>query len=285
MNIHQALNLDRELLKHSAESKLSIEVILAFVLRKNREYLFAHPEEKIGRKEREVFAGFLQRLRNREPVAYITNQKEFFGLSFYVDERVLIPRPESEFLVEKILELIDSDERLSHKTVKICDVGTGSGNIAISLAVNRKNVDVTALDIDDGAVEVARINLEKNKIKGGVEILKSDLLEACKDERFDIVVANLPYIGTKKNNYISSETDLYEPHVALYGGDDGLELYRSLFEQICNLKDYPYYIMGEIGFSHSERIKNIAKKYFSEGEILVCKDAAGLDRYFIVKVC
>lgn len=284
MNISNALRINNKCFADSKEFKLAVEILLAYVLKKNREYIFAHKEEKISDKDYKLFGDLIKRLKEGEPVAYITGQKEFYGIPLYVDKRVLIPRPETEFLVDKTIQLINSDKRLIKKTVNICDVGTGSGNIAIALACACKNIKITAVDIDKGALEVARFNVKNHNLQKRIQIKKSDMLLNVKEEKFDLIIANLPYIGTETNNFISRETKKYEPKQALYGGDDGLSLYRRIFTQICNLGEYPYYVMGEIGFSHRDKIRDIVKKYLPEAEIEIFKDLAGLDRHFVVKI-
>lgn len=253
-------------------SSLEKEILLSHILSKSREFLFANPDYDVSN---ESCVRFYENIRGHErgvPIAYLIKHKEFFGLPFYVDERVLIPRPETEFLVEKIIQLVGSDSSLK----KIVDVGTGSGNIAVSLAKNLKDVEIFATDISDKALEVAKINADKFRVV--ISFIKSDLLEELKEMKFDIIVANLPYIGTETNSFLSRETEKHEPHLALFGGADGLELYEKLFQQVKDFK----FLMGEIGFMHREALEILFKKYFPGAECEILKDLAGLDRYFII---
>lgn len=262
----------KDLLQTGGNS-LEKEVLLSHILNKSREFLLTNPDYDVSN---ESCTRFYEDIRGHErgvPVAYLIKHKEFYGLPFYVDERVLIPRPETEFLVETIIDLVSSDKSLK----KIVDIGTGSGNIAISLAKNLKNIEIYATDISDKALEVAKLNAER--LGAVVSFIRSDLLEELKDMEFDIIVANLPYIGTETNSFVSKETEEHEPHLALFGGSDGLELYKKLFKQVKGFK----YLMGEIGFMHREALEILFKKYFPEAECEVLKDLAGLDRYFIIK--
>lgn len=254
-------------------TSLEKEVLLANLLGKNREFLLTNPEYEVSNEQSERFYGLIRSHERGVPIAYLIKHKEFFGLSFIVDERVLIPRPETEFLVEKVIEFAGKDPSIK----KIVDIGTGSGNIACSLAKNLENVQIFATDVSDKALEVAKINAQKLNVV--ISFIKSDLLDELKDMEFDIIVANLPYIGTETNSFVSKETEEHEPHVALYGGSDGLELYEKLFNQVKNFK----YLMGEVGFNHREALEKLFEKYFPNSNCEVLKDLAGLDRYFIIK--
>ena len=254
-------------------TSLEKEVLLANLLGKSREFLISNSDYEVSNEQCERFYGLIRSHDRGVPVAYLIKHKEFYGLPFFVDSRVLIPRPETEFLVDKVLELVKEDPTLK----KIVDIGTGSGNIACSVAKHTKDVEIFATDVSDKALEVAKMNADKIGVT--VSFIKSDLLDELKSMNFDIIVANLPYIGKSSNNYVSKETQAHEPHVALFGGEDGLELYEKLFEQIEDFK----YLMGEVGFMHREALEKLFKKYFADYKCEILKDLAGLDRYFIIK--
>jgi release factor glutamine methyltransferase len=262
----------KDLLQTGGNS-LEKEILLSHILKKTREFLLANPDYDVSN---ENCTRFYEKIRGHDrgvPIAYLIKYKEFFGLPFFVDERVLIPRPETEFLVEKIIDLMSIDPELK----RIVDIGTGSGNIAVSLAKHLKNAEIFATDISDKALEVAKINAQKNAVQ--LSFIKSNLLEELKNMEFDIIVANLPYIGTDTNSFVSEETKAHEPHVALYGGSDGLEIYEKLFRQVKAFK----YLMGEIGFRQRDALEILFKKYFPESECEILQDLTGLDRYFIIK--
>jgi release factor glutamine methyltransferase len=275
MNIENAVLEGKNLLNDS----LSANILLAHVLQKNKEYLIAHSDEDIDDEIYKKYISLLQRNRSGDPVSYITGVKEFFGLEFFVNKNVLIPRPETEHIVEKIIEL--ANQVYKNKTIRILDIGTGSGNIAVSLGVCIKNSHISALDISSESLEVARINIKKHGLEDKIKLYRSDLLSGIEGE-FDIIVANLPYIGTKENNFIAYEVENFEPHIALFGGSNGLELYEKLFIQINEKDCLNGYLLGEIGFSQKGNLEELIEKYFPQKKYKVFQDLAGFDRYFVV---
>lgn len=274
--------LDRD---HSLEA----ELILAHVLGVDKEYLITHNEEQLPENLLKLFEHYLARVKQGEPLAYITNEKEFFGLNFYVDDRVLIPRPETEHLVEKIIDFIEENDD-GHRRFKILDVGTGSGNIAIALAKYFKDQEndlieeIVALDISEGAVDVANINAEQHGVEDVVRVYQSDLLGGVENgERFDVIVANLPYIGTEKHRYVSENAEKFEPSEALFGGEDGLQLYKKMFQEMFDKAVNASFIAGEFGFSQGEPMAELLDNYF-EQQWEIEKDLAGIERIFTVKL-
>ncbi len=279
MTIQEALQKGLQVL--GKDQILEIEVLLSYVLEKDREYLFGHKEQEVNDNEFNKFKTLIKRHHNGEPIAYLTYEKEFFGMKLYVDKRVLIPRPETEMLVEKIIEFVKNSKKYK-KELSIIDVGTGSGNIAVALAKQFSHADITATDISLKALEVARKNIKKYGFEKKIRLIKSNLLEKVKDKKFDMIVANLPYIGIEKNNFVSRETLEFEPHKALFGGNDGLFLYEKLFEFIKKYENCNVYLLGEIGFMHREKMEELIKEYFFGLKFEIIQDLAGLDRYFIV---
>jgi len=275
MNIKEAQKEGRNFLG----DLLAADVLLAYVLNKNKEYLLTHSEDDIDAEKYEKYVSMVRRHHQGMPISYLTGVKEFFGLEFFVNNNVLIPRPETELIVEKIIELANRD--YLNKEIKILDVGTGSGNIAVSLGLNIKNSTITAVDISKEALDVAVINIKKHGLINKIKILKSDLLSEV-NEKYDIIVANLPYIGRKENNFIAYEVENFEPHVALFGGNDGLELYEKLFAQIKLKNCLNDCFLGEIGFSQKQDLETLIKKYFPISKYEVFQDLAGFDRYFVV---
>ncbi|MBI2463881.1 peptide chain release factor N(5)-glutamine methyltransferase [Candidatus Peregrinibacteria bacterium] len=299
---------------------LECELLLAHVLELRREDIFMAQEKILDSEQLERFFYFFQRLKEGEPLAYIINTKEFYGLSFYVDDRVMIPRPETEMLVETLKELhenrnehlnsdiyLESECRLKNydclkssnylkddvclkndvrlkRDIKFVDIGTGSGNLAIALAHIFKNAHVLALDVSKDALDVASMNVRRFGLENRVLLRQNDLLSGFADENFDAVVANLPYIGTEKYHFVSDQTKRFEPHLALFGGSDGLECYRRLFLQITQMKIRPRYVLGEIGFLQGEGLRTEAARFFPEIFCEIRQDLAGLDRMFVLKM-
>ncbi len=254
---------------------------MAFLLKKSRLDLVRDGDHEVTTgKMAEIQAAWLKILDGCPP-AYLTHEREFYGISFYVDENVLLPRPETELLVDHTLNAINSLYLAGIKPVNILEIGTGCGAISLALEKKDTGLAITATDVSEGALEVAAKNVKKNSSK--VKLIKSDLLENVQDGHFDILVANLPYIGKLKNNFISRNVEKYEPSVALFGGDDGLNLYEKMFRQAVKHKRKFFYILGEIGFSQGEGIIALAKEVFPEADIHVMQDYSGLDRHFILK--
>ena len=267
-------------------ARLDVEVLLSALLGVDREYLFSHGDEVLDVQTCELLFNDLTRVKEGVPVAYIIGKKEFYGLDFFVDERVLIPRPETEQIVDRVLSYV-KEHRGGDRRFKLLDVGTGSGNIAVSLA---KSIDpedlevVEAVDLSEEALEVARINAEANGVESMMHLFQSDLLEFVEEgERYDVIAANLPYIGEKKHHYVSSETEKYEPNMALFGGDDGLDLYRKMFEQLKEKRVGFELMIGEFGFAQTEDMEKILNRFFPEKFVIV-KDLAGIDRIFLVSM-
>ncbi len=285
MKIVEILKKSKELLGAQGDL-LGAEVLLAFVLDRGREFLLAHPDNVLTEVEEKQFWFLLRRFFAGEPVAYLTHRKEFFGLDFYVDERVLIPRPETEFLVQQVIDFLRDFSDLKSEPLRILDIGTGSGCIAVALAKHLSFAQITATDISTLALEVAHQNAEKHEVTSRINFLQSDLLDGVENDRdhyHDIIVANLPYIGRKRNNFISREAYDHEPHIALFGGDDGLLFYRKLFEQIGVLKRKPRLFLGEFGFLQHEEISRLLKTSLRPKRLEILPDYAKIERIFIAE--
>lgn len=267
----------------AAGDVLGAELLLAFVLDKGREYLPAHPDETLGDEKVRRFWEFFNRMTAGEPVAYLLGKKEFYGLEFYVDRRVLIPRPETEHLVEQVLKFFRDDSsgrRMENR--KILDMGTGSGCIAVALAKHLPCAIVTGSDISSEALDVARKNAEKQGVSGRMNFVGSDLLGGIEGP-FDVIVANLPYIGEKRFSFVSKSAFDYEPHVALFGGEDGLSLYRKFFGQLSKMNWRPSLLVGEFGFLQREELERCLKETLPEAAIRFEQDYAHIDRMFVVE--
>lgn len=260
------------------------EILLAFVIGKPREFLIAHSEAKVAAGLCRKFDDLCKKRASGVPLNYLTHRRAFYGLDFYVDSRVLIPRPETELLVEEVLDFCKSDEGGNEKA-KICDIGTGSGCIAISLAVNLPQAKITAVDISKDALCVARRNAKKHGVSRKIKFLKSNLIEKVSGEKFDCIVANLPYISQKERASLAREVVDHEPKLALFGGKKGTELFAKLFGQIRKMKFKPKILIGEIGFSQKKEISNLIKANFGEfsHEVDWKKDLAGLNRMFTIR--
>lgn len=284
MIVKEALSYGKGVLGNAADN----EILLAFVLRAKREKLISHPKRNVSSRAFEKFKDFCNRKKRGEPIAYLIGHKEFFSLDFYVDPRVLIPRPETELLVEETIRETAVSKRgarnKKNSSIKICDVGTGSGCIAIALAKHIPQARIIALDISEKALEVARKNCEMHGVLGRIELIKSNLLERVMSEEFDVIVANLPYIAEDGRNFLQPEVEKYEPAVALFGGKDGLKFFKKLFVQIKNMRKKPRFLIAEIGFDQKAEIEQLIKKHFGKATVSWKNDLAGITRCFTVYV-
>lgn len=213
------------------------------------------------------------------PSQYIKGWVEFYKLKFKVNENVLIPRPETELLVDEVLKFI-----IHNSPCTILDLGTGSGNIAISLACNLKgcNVKIIATDISPKALKVAKQNAKLHGVGKQITFVESNLLEKITLQP-DIIVANLPYIPNYRIPYLDSSVKNFEPHIAFDGGSDGFELYRKLFSQIKKKGWKPKLIIGEIDYTHRELAYHESYKYFPATQIEVKTDLAHKQRILLIR--
>jgi release factor glutamine methyltransferase len=249
--------------------RLDAEVLLAHILRKDREWLFTHPDSDISEEELGEFEKLVEQIESGKPVAYLTGSKEFFGLDFFVDENVLVPRPETELLIEEILKI---------QPKSILDVGTGSGCIAITMKKNLPHCEVLACDISPAAIEIAKRNARRHE--AGVKFFESDLLGDF-DNNVDLIVANLPYVPENAEN-IQKSVKEYEPHLALFAGEDGLDLIRKLLQQIADLSEKPKYVLLEIGIGQADILSEYIESVLPGSQIDLIKDLAGIER--VVKI-
>jgi|SRR3989344_2991914 len=230
-----------------------------------------------------------------KPEQYIKGWVEFFKLKFKVTPDVLIPRPETELLVDEVLNFVNrksliinrKTESIHDNRYTIIDIGTGSGCIAISIAKNIPHPKITAIDISSKALKVAKQNAKLNRVIDQIKFVKSDLLsnsELTTHNSELIIVANLPYIPTQRITILDSSVKDFEPHLALDGGKDGFDLYRQLFAQIREKKWKPTLIVGEIDHTHAKIAIKEAKKYFPGAEIEIKKDLAKKPRILKITI-
>jgi release factor glutamine methyltransferase len=277
MNIQQALKFGIK-----KTDALDAEVLLFNVINKDKTYIHTYPEYILNKNQEKKFKEYIKRRSKHEPVAYILNTKEFYNLSFYVNKNVLVPRPETEQLVEESLKLIQKDKKIQN----IIEIGTGSGCISMSIAKNikRKNINFYATDICKRALSVAQKNIKTHKVK--IKFIQSDLLNNIPNLKKEyILIANLPYLDINHKNLLKSSNTKglkFEPSKALYSGKDGLNLYRKLFSQIKEQKNKPKYLLCEFGHKQVKELKNIIKNTLPEYTVIIKKDLAGLNRIVIL---
>ena len=261
--------------------QLDSAVLLAHVLNVSKAWLYAHPHRQLTPDEIRRYEGLVRRRMCHEPTAYLIGYKSFYGLDITVDRRVLIPRPETEMLVESVLAHLKEMIR-EGQTPRVADVGTGSGAIATALAVNAPQVVVYAIDLSDDALQVAAQNMWRYGLGEQVQLIPGDLLDAL-PEPVDVVVANLPYVATPALQGLARQVRDYEPILALDGGADGLQViaqfFRSLQMPAGQGKLRPAArIYLEIGMDQGAAVRSMAENAFPGGRVEVHVDYAGLDR-------
>ncbi len=231
-----------------ATARLDALVLLEHVTAQDRSLLLAHPEDVLPAKQAKLYKKCIQERSTHTPVSYLTGKSEFYGKTFAITEHTLVPRPESEALIELLLGLHSPADAV------IVDVGTGSGALAITAAGLYPGSTVVGIDIDTKALAVAQKNAQAHGVR--VLLAESDLLQQLAAPRIDIVLANLPYVPT---NYPINQAAAHEPALALYGGEDGLDLYRRLFAELTRWK--PRYVLCESLTSQHKDLAAIAHRH------------------------
>jgi len=261
--------------KGISESRLEAEILLAHVLKKDRVYLYANYEAPVNMDERAIYKEYIKRRTKSEPIAYITGRKEFMSLDFEVSPQVLIPRPDTELLVETAIKATRD-----LNSVRIVDVGTGSGAIAVSLAYYIDQAEIYATDISLSALEIAHRNAGCHNVD--IDFRESDLLETFLVSQaegipcsFDMIIANLPYVAETERETLDPQVLDFEPHLALFAGEDGLDLYRQLIPQARMLLQEGGALLFEIDPRQANLIPSIMEGF---SDVRILKDAAGRER-------
>jgi len=245
--------------------RLTAEVLLAHAMKRERIYFFAHPEQALREVEWIHYGRYLNERIKGKPTQYITRKQEFFGREFRVTPHVLIPRPETELVIETVL-------RLAPKSGRVLDVGTGSGCIAVTLAIE-SDLSITAVDLSRAAITVARGNAEKHGAK--VRFIESDLLSAFGDSSLEAVVSNPPYVPLAEMHSLQREVRDFEPHLALFGGSAGLSVYERLIPESRRVLKPGGLLVLELGFRLADAVASIAADW---SEVQVLNDLAGIPR-------
>lgn len=229
------------------DSYFKASILLQYVLNQTKQQLIVNSEEYVNDQKIIEYKKYINKIVNGIPVQYITHKQQFMGLEFYVDENVLIPQPDTEILVEETINIINN------KKIKVLDLCTGSGAIAVSIAHYCPNVQVTATDISTKALEIAKINCRQ--LHNDIVFIQSDLFDKIK-EKFNVIVSNPPYIETHTINSLSKEVQA-EPYIALNGGKDGLEFYKKILNCAHTYLEPGGYLLLEIGYNQAKQIMNL----------------------------
>ena len=281
MNVKETLNVaSEELMKiGSLDARLEAEVLLRHVLKIDRATMFRDLDEDVSIEDSGNIASLVKRRTQREPLAYITGAKEFYGLPFVVSEEVLIPRQETELLVDTAIVQAKS---LDKSEISIVDVGTGSGAIAVSLALNIPTSSVIAVDISESALTIADDNRRAHGLYSRVKLRRGSLLEPIV-EKIDILVSNPPYIRSDKLTSLQEEV-LQEPMVALDGGYDGLEVIKKLLFQAVDKMSNPSVILFEIDSDQAAEAVKLSQQFFPSAITTVLKDLSNNERAVLLEI-
>ena len=275
-NIQEELKRGSKFLKENFINtyKIDSELLLGKVLNKGREYLFLNFKENLSKELIYNFESLLKRRKKKEPVAYILNYKEFWKNNFYVDQNVLIPRPDTEILVEEIMKLYSKQKKLS-----ILDIGTGSGCIIISILKERQKFTGTAIDISKKALNIAKYNAKIHHLNNRIKFYKSSVDNFFK-HKYDLIVSNPPYISRLKLKYLDKDILGFEPIQALEGGINGFNVFSKIVKKSSMLLKIGGKLVLEIGFDQKfEMLKLLNKSNFFVNKIV--KDYGGRDRSII----
>lgn len=279
MKIKEILRKQIEILKENdiEDASLKARILLAFTIGKQKEYLITHDDE-LTEEVCIKYRNYIKRILDHEPIQYITGRQEFMKLEFFVNENVLVPRADTEILVEEAMQIIKEN-----KLKTVLDLCTGSGAIAVSIAKYLPNAKVYASDISKKALEVAKINAENNDVADRIKFIKSDLFEKLEGMKFDIIVSNPPYIKTSVIKTLDEEVQ-NEPIIALDGGKDGLKFYRQIVEEAYSHLKYESYLCFEIGYDQKEEVMQIIEQAKVYSGTYCKKDLYGNDRVIVTKV-
>ena len=259
--------------------RLDVEMLLKKALGDvDSMYIRMYLDKELTDEQEKYFLEMIKERLNERPIAYIIGNREFMGLDFFVKEGVLIPRPDTETLVEEIIELCKNKS----EEINILDIGTGSGAITVSLAKYIENSKVMSFDISDIPLEVGKINAINNEVDNKIEFVKSDVFSAIKDteKQFDVIVSNPPYIPKKDIETLHTQVKDYEPYNALEGGEDGLDFYRQITKESIDYLKQGGILAYEVGHDQAEDVSEIMKSY-GYTKIYKKKDIQGIDRVVI----
>lgn len=257
---------------------LKARLLMQYILNKPRQYLLTHDDEELSKVQQQEYLKNIKKITKGTPLQHITHSQEFMKMNFYVNQEVLIPRPDTEILVEETIKIAKQ-----MKARKILDLCTGSGAIAVSIAKYVENAEIIAIDISEKALRVAKLNAKNNEVENKVTFIKSDLFENVKKEKYDIIVSNPPYIKRDIIKKLDKEVQ-NEPNIALDGGYDGLDFYRKIVSEGFDYLKYEGYLCLEIGYDQNEDVTSIIKEEEKYGNTYSKKDLNGNNRIIITQI-
>lgn len=282
MNIREALRKGTAVLKSADIRTPTLEagVILCHVIQCDRTYIYTHDDIELKPSQREVYLSLLAKRIKGLPLQHITGYQEFMSLPFKVNKDVLIPRQDTETLVETVIERVKNLKNQNRNNIRIMDMGTGSGCIAVSLAHYIENAFITAVDISEKALDIARLNAKANNAGDRIAFVHSNIFRDIPDEYcgrvYDAIVSNPPYIPTDDIQHLQKEVKYFDPIAALDGGSDGLSVYRTIVEAAPDFIVPRGLLAFEVGIGQADAVAELMSEKYEDIEIV--KDLSGIDR-------
>lgn len=280
MTIRETIRKGMIILKNNniTEPNIKARLIMQYVLNKPREYLMVYDTQNVMLRQEVNYFKAIKKLCQGLPLQHITHRQEFMKMTFYVDENVLIPRQDTEVLVEEVIKIA---KKINAK--KFLDLCTGSGAIAVSLAKYIEQSEITAVDISGKALNVAKLNAKNNEVDDKITFVESDLFSNLKKEKYDMIVSNPPYIKTDIIKKLDKEVQK-EPYIALDGGYDGLDFYRKIINEADEYLKFHGYLCLEIGYNQKEEVEELIRKQEKYTDTYCKKDLCDNDRVIIAKL-
>ena len=276
MNIQTALkNACLELQKNKISSALlDSELLLSKVIKKDRKFILLNPDKKLDKNDQKSFEDLISKRSKGKPIAYLTGHKSFWNYDFKVSEKVLIPRPDSEIIIEQVLKIYKNKEKIN-----FLEVGVGSGCLALSILKEKKSFLATGVDLSQDCIEICRYNANKLGVTNRVKLIKSDV-DNLNFHKYDLIISNPPYIKNLDINKLNKEVKNYEPKLALKGGLEGLSIIRKVIEKSSELIKTNGKLILEIGYDQKEPVKKMLNEnnyYIND----ILKDLAKNDRCIV----
>ncbi len=269
--------------KGSDSPRLSAELLLSYVLDLKRIELYTQYNKVVAKEQLDRLHDLVKRAGQHEPVAYLVGKTEFYSLEMNVTPGCMIPRPETELLVQRAIEFLRTQEGNQF----VCDLCTGCGCIAVAIARNSPATQIIATDISDAALSVAAQNVEKYKLQNRIRLLQGDLFEPLipqlNEDKFDLIVCNPPYVSAAEYEALEKNIKNYEPRLALFAGEDGLDIYRRISKNVEQFLKSGAPLMLEIGFTQGQAVKELLEQTRAFAEIKIEKDTHNNDRIAIAK--
>lgn len=278
--VFEALQWASSFLEEKNREANAARLLLQHVLAVDYTGLMLNMREPLTEEQQQQFEELIHAHIAGKPVQYLIGTEQFYGRTFQVNEAVLIPRPETEELVEQALERMTA--KFGDASLSLVDIGTGSGAIAVTLKKERPSLQVTATDLSEDALQTAKQNAQL--LEADVTFLQGDLTAPVQHQKFDVVLSNPPYIAFDEVNVMNELVLEYEPHTALFAEENGLQLYRRLCEELPHIVHNQAIIGFEIGYQQGEAVYNLLKKSFPQGKVEVLKDLFGQDRMVFCEI-